>query len=120
MFNHAPPDYFCPFCVVARGEEDPRCHTRESDVVIRSDSVVAFVASQWWERNKGHVLIIPRKHIENIYELPRELAGDIHEAARRIAVAMKQAYRCEGVSTRQHNEPAGYQEIWHYHLHVFP
>ncbi|HEX3722191.1 MAG TPA: hypothetical protein VHV31_05340, partial [Nitrolancea sp.] len=27
---------------------------------------------------------------------------------------------CDGTSFRQHNEPAGNQEIWHYHLHVFP
>ena len=33
---------------------------------------------------------------------------------------MKAAYNCDGVSTRQHNEPAGNQDVWHYHLHVFP
>ena len=33
---------------------------------------------------------------------------------------MKAAFGCPGVSTRQHNEPAGDQEVWHYHLHVFP
>ena len=42
------------------------------------------------------------------------------EAAQAAALAMKQAYGCHGVSTRQHNEPAGNQEVWHYHLHVFP
>jgi len=29
-------------------------------------------------------------------------------------------YACDGVSTRQHNEPDGGQDVWHYHLHVFP
>jgi histidine triad (HIT) family protein len=33
---------------------------------------------------------------------------------------MKEAYRCDGTSFRQHNEPAGNQDVWHYHLHVFP
>jgi histidine triad (HIT) family protein len=33
---------------------------------------------------------------------------------------MKQVYDCDGVSTRQHNEPAGNQDVWHYHLHVTP
>ncbi len=33
---------------------------------------------------------------------------------------MKEGYGCEGTSFRQHNEPAGYQDVWHYHLHVFP
>jgi histidine triad (HIT) family protein len=33
---------------------------------------------------------------------------------------MKKVYTCDGVSTRQHNEPAGNQDVWHYHLHVTP
>ena len=36
------------------------------------------------------------------------------------AVAMRAAYGCNGISTRQHNEPAGGQDAWHYHFHVFP
>lgn len=33
---------------------------------------------------------------------------------------MKQVYECDGTSIRQHNEPAGGQDMWHYHMHVFP
>ena len=33
---------------------------------------------------------------------------------------MKDAYGCDGVSTAQHNEPDGNQDVWHYHTHVFP
>ena len=32
----------------------------------------------------------------------------------------KRLYKCDGVSSRQHNEPDGGQDVWHYHLHVFP
>jgi histidine triad (HIT) family protein len=44
----------------------------------------------------------------------------VHDVVRRIAIAMRSAYGCDGVSTRQHNEPAGNQDAWHYHVHVFP
>jgi histidine triad (HIT) family protein len=33
---------------------------------------------------------------------------------------MKEAFTCDGISIRQHNEPAGYQDVWHYHIHVTP
>jgi histidine triad (HIT) family protein len=33
---------------------------------------------------------------------------------------MRTAYDCAGVSTRQHNEPAGNQDVWHFHQHLFP
>ena len=65
-------------------------------------------------------LIIPNQHFENIYDLPASLAGEIHRVARDIALALKATYACDGVSTRQHNELAGNQHVWHYHLHVFP
>ena len=39
---------------------------------------------------------------------------------RRIAIALKEAFGCDGTSTRQHNEPAGNQDLWHLHVHVFP
>ena len=42
------------------------------------------------------------------------------QIARRIAIAFKETYGCDGTSTRQHNEPGGNQEVWHYHVHVFP
>jgi histidine triad (HIT) family protein len=62
----------------------------------------------------------PEPPVENIFEVDGELAAAIHSTARRIAGAMTQAYPCEGVTTRQNNGPGADQEIWHYHLHVFP
>lgn len=37
-----------------------------------------------------------------------------------MALALKQIYGCDGISTRQHNEPSGSQDVWHYHEHVTP
>lgn len=74
----------------------------------------------WWPRNAGHIVVIPKQHFENIFDLPSALAGGILDAARRIALAFKATHGCDGISTRQHNEPAGNQDVWHYHRHVFP
>ena len=102
------------------GEDNAAPYTQQSDVVLRMEHATAFVSSRWWPNNAGHVLVVPNAHIENIYELLAEPASHVHEAARQVALAFKAVYRCAGVSTRQHNEPAGYQEVWHFHLHVFP
>jgi histidine triad (HIT) family protein len=91
----------------------------QADVVDRTPATTAWIGSRWWARNPGHVIVVTNEHVEDIFSLSRELAADAHEAAQRIAFATKRAYACEGISTRPHNEPAGYQEICH-HLHVFP
>jgi histidine triad (HIT) family protein len=119
MYRHAPPGYDCPFCAVVHGEERPPWTFRD-DVVWHDGASTAWVNRRWWANNPGNVVLVPNRHVENVYELDRELAADVHETARRIALALKEAYGCGGVSTRQHNEPAGDQEVWHYHLHVFP
>lgn len=118
MFNHEPADYTCPFCRLARDEE--ALYNSQQDIIYEDDMALAFVSPRWWPNNKGNILIIPRMHFENIYDLPAAYAYRIQDIAREVAIALKHIYHCDGVSTRQHNEPYGGQDVWHYHLHVFP
>jgi histidine triad (HIT) family protein len=118
VYSHEPENYNCPLCGVVSGSFDAL--TQKSDIVYETEHVTAWIAPGWWPNNPGHVIIVPNRHIENIYVMPAELHMHLYEAARQVAIALKQVYGCEGTSTRQHNEPAGYQEVWHYHLHVFP
>jgi histidine triad (HIT) family protein len=118
VFNHEPPGYECSFCQILSGEENE--WNTQTDVVYRDDRTCAFVNAMWWPNNAGHVLVVPTEHIENIYDLPGDLAASVHETARKIAIAFKETYGCDGTSTRQHNEPGGNQEVWHFHVHVFP
>ena len=117
---YASPNYDCPFCRIARSDfSGPVIGGPEADV-LRTPEVTAFVGSHWWPRNEGSVIVIPNTHFESIFDLPAEAAAQIHSVAQRVAVAMTSVYRCEGVSTRQHNGPGGGQDVWHYHLHVLP
>lgn len=114
MSLHAPPGYSCPFCRNTRGE--PAEHPLE--VVYRDDDVFVKMNPKWRPRNPGSLLVIPIRHIENIYELPPDLGCALITATRSAAMALKGAFGCEGVSVRQHNEPAGGQDVWHFHIHV--
>lgn len=118
MYSHAPEDYDCPFCRLTNGQVTSG--STQADVIWHDGDVTAFVPTGWWPNNVGHVLIIPNRHYENIYTLPPELGTPIARIAQRLAIAFKELYECDGVSTRQHNEPHGNQDVWHYHLHVFP
>ncbi|GMA15860.1 HIT family protein [Deinococcus metallilatus] len=120
MYNHAPEPYDCPFCDVVRGTPRPLPYTQPEDIVLQNELVTAFISSCWWPNNPGHVVIVPNEHFENLYELPVHYGAAIHDVSRVIALTLKTVYSCEGVSTRQHNEPGGGQDVWHYHLQVFP
>ena len=120
MYNHEPPDYDCPLCMTVRGEDQPDPWTKASDVFYRDDRAVAWINQRWWGSIEGNAIVIPAVHYENIFDLPDDAAAAIHNLSRRIAIAMMETYGCTGISTRQHNGPDGNQEVWHYHVHVFP
>jgi histidine triad (HIT) family protein len=116
VYNHAPPDYLCPFCRnLTTGASD-----LPLEFIHRDDAILVKMNPKWWLRNPGSVLVIPNDHYENVYDLPVEFGTPIQRAVRSAAIAMKSAFGCDGVSTRQHNEPDGNQDVWHYHVHVFP
>lgn len=116
--THEPAGYQRPFCRLAAGGEDPL--NSQGDIVRRTAGAMAFVAPRWWPNNPGHVLVVPVDHHENLYDVPAEAGHAVHDLVREVALAIRSTYGCAGVSTRQHNEPAGNQDVWHYHVHVFP
>jgi histidine triad (HIT) family protein len=120
MHNHAPDNYQCPFCLLTQGIQNEFVESIYTDIICQNDAATAFIGSRQWPNNPGNVIITPNRHHENIYDLPLHLAAEIHDVARAIALTMKRVYQCDGVSTRQHNEPAGNQDVWHYHVHVTP
>jgi histidine triad (HIT) family protein len=115
--SHAPEGYDCPACAYGAGRWNDRVGAEH--VVERTEHTMTFVSPARWGRNHG-VLVIPCAHHENLYGMPDELGGPLLAAQRRAAVALKAATGCDGTSTRQHNEPGGNQDLWHFHVHVFP
>ncbi|HEY2327028.1 MAG TPA: HIT family protein [Gaiellaceae bacterium] len=108
----------CAFCRVAAGGATR--NTSQADVVLHTELTTAFIGAKWWVNNPGHVLVIPNAHYENLYDTTDDVLGAVYATVRRVALAMKTAYGCNGISTRQHNEPAGNQDVFHLHVHVFP
>ncbi|MGI8420575.1 MAG: HIT family protein [Candidatus Levyibacteriota bacterium] len=118
MYNHQSENEPCVFCQFAHGKETE--HKKKSDIVFEDTQTLAFISPKWWIHNPGHVIVIPKEHFENIYDIPDELLSHVHVVTKHIAIALKETYNCDGTSIRQHNEPAGNQDLWHFHVHVFP
>lgn len=110
----------CPFCRIVSGSDLTGVSTASEDVVYRGNLVTAFIASSWWPANPGHVLVVPNDHYPNVYDIPDDLLAAVQVMGKRVALALRATYGCPGTSFRQHNDAAGGQDVWHYHLHVFP
>ncbi len=66
------------------------------------------------------MILVPNVHYEHLYEIPHLALAAVYVSAATIAKAIRQSYDCDGTSTRQHNEPGAGQDVWHFHVHVFP
>jgi len=117
--SHQPADYLCPFCHWLEGNETE--YKQNGDIVYQNADVTAFIAPKWWVNNPGHVIVIPNNHTENIYTISDPQLAGVYSAVKKVATGIRETYEnCEGTSTRQHNEPAGNQDVWHFHVHVYP
>lgn len=120
MYNHAHNNYLCPFCSIRDGIEGDYPYTKQQDIFYKDEYILAFIASHWWPTNKGHIIIIPNEHTENIYDISEDLLAKIHIFSKKVSIALKECYHCDGITLRQNNEESGDQDVWHYHLHIFP
>jgi histidine triad (HIT) family protein len=116
--THEPSSYVCPFCEVVAGRDTE--WNASTDVVYRDADTTAFICPRWWDAAPAHVLVVPNHHYENVYAVPDDALAAVYRTAKRVAIGLRASYDCEGTSMRQHNEPGGGQDVWHFHVHVFP
>jgi len=69
---------------------------------------------------KGHALILPKEHADNLYELPDETAAAAMVLAKKLAKKMVDKLGADGLNVVQNNGEAAGQTVMHYHLHLIP
>lgn len=101
----------CIFCKLANGEI-PTNALYEDDIVK-----VIFDANP---AAKGHVLILPKEHFDNIYELDDDTAAHVFKVAAKISKAYKKALDFDGLNIVQNNGEVAGQTVFHFHMHIIP
>ena len=101
----------CIFCKIVAGEIP-------SQKIFEDDEVFAFMDINPWTR--GHALVIPKRHSRNLYEIDEaDLAATSH-GAKKLALRMRDKLDCTGVNLINSCEPAAWQTVFHFHMHVIP
>lgn len=68
----------------------------------------------------GHVLVIPKRHVTDLFELDDDLGGPLFSSARRIATKQREVLGAKGVNLLNNNGRAADQSQFHIHLHLVP
>jgi histidine triad (HIT) family protein len=101
----------CIFCKIAKGDIP-------STVVYEDDEFVAILDK--FPANLGHMLVIPKEHIENVFELPSEKTEKIFAIVANMAKKMKQNLEFDGLNIVQNNGIVAGQSVFHFHIHLIP
>ncbi|MEH7417767.1 HIT family protein [Neobacillus drentensis] len=101
----------CIFCKIVNGEIP-------SAKVFENEHVLAFLDIS--QVTKGHTLVIPKIHKENLYELTPEIARNLYEVVPAIANALKREFNPIGLNSINNNGEHAGQSVFHFHLHLIP
>ena len=101
----------CIFCKLSNGDI-PTNALYEDDVVK-----VIFDLNP---ASKGHVLILPKNHFDDIYSMVDATAAHVFQVAVKVAKAMKETLGCEGLNIVQNNGEIAGQTVFHFHMHIIP
>ena len=101
----------CIFCKIAKGEIPCEKIWEDKNFIAFAD--VHPVA-------EGHTLIIPKKHFENIFELPSLFGNEPLDTAKEQGLRLVKEKKAEGIKLVQNNGKAAGQEVMHFHLHIIP
>ena len=99
----------CVFCSIAAGE-------LPADVVLDDGDFMAFLDRR--PVFKGHVLLVPRQHVDTLLDLPTHLHAGLVESAQRLARAVVDGLGAQGSFVATNNVVS--QSVPHLHVHVVP
>lgn len=101
----------CIFCKIANGEIPSSTLYEDDDFRVFLDLAPA---------SKGHALIVPKEHFNNLYELSDEKASKALVLAKKMINKMTKALGCDGFNVLQNNNECAGQTVFHFHMHLIP
>jgi histidine triad (HIT) family protein len=102
----------CAFCDIACGRD------QTVDVVCEDQDWIAFFPLN--PATPGHTLVIPRKHVENLWQVKPPLSNELMTAVIRVGHAIDRALKPEGMNLITSAGQTAEQTVFHLHLHVVP
>ncbi|HIU78218.1 MAG TPA: HIT family protein [Candidatus Avilachnospira avicola] len=101
----------CIFCRIANGEIGSNTVYEDEDFRVILDLNPG---------SKGHMLILPKEHFDDLFELSDEYAQKLMLVAKKVGLAARKALCADGINLVQNNGEAAGQTVKHFHMHVIP
>jgi histidine triad (HIT) family protein len=101
----------CIFCAIVAGE-------LPASVIASDERAIAFMDIN--PATRGHVLVIPRAHSQDIHDIDAEDLAAVIALAQVVAGRARGQLGAEGVNLLHSAGRAAWQTVFHFHIHVIP
>ena len=101
----------CIFCKIVEG-------SLPSHKVFENEDCYAFL--DIFPAGRGHTLVIPKTHVRDIHEADALTYSKVAVAAKAVADLLAATLGSEGTTVFQMSREAGWQTVFHLHMHVIP
>jgi|TARA_B100001971_G_C18217064_1_gene554583 histidine triad (HIT) family protein len=101
----------CVFCKIIKGDIP-------STKLYEDENILAFLDIM--PANKGHTLVIPKKHYETLTDVPVDELEKLTKELQKITVAVVKATNAEGFNVVMNNKEVAGQVVPHAHFHIVP
>jgi len=101
----------CIFCQIVAGDAP-------SEAVAENDRALAIMDIN--PATDGHTLVISKAHAEDIWDLGAEDGAAVWSLASDVARGIRDGLEPDGLTLFQANRKAGWQDVFHFHLHLVP
>ncbi len=103
----------CVFCDIVNDKIS-------SHKVYETDDVLVFAPLKEDIISKGHLLVIPKKHYVDIYDIPLSEITKIFEVIKFVSNVLKEKFDVKGVNILHASGKAAQQSCFHFHMHLIP
>lgn len=101
----------CIFCAIVEG-------SAPAEVVDADEHTLAFLDIN--PATAGHALVVPRRHVTDLWDMTTDLAGPLMTAVHRLAGRMRDTLTPDGLNLLQSTRAAAFQTVFHLHVHLIP
>lgn len=101
----------CIFCKIIKGDIPSFC-------LYEDDSFKVILDIE--PSSKGHGLIIPKNHADNLFMLNDDDASKALITAKKVSSVMMELLECDGINILQNNGESAGQTVNHFHIHIIP
>lgn len=101
----------CTFCQIINGDEPVHA-------IYEDETSIAFLDRE--PATEGHTLVVPRAHARTLLDLESSTSDTLLTSAVNVARLLQRSMKPDGLTMLQTNEEAGWQSVFHVHLHLIP